>query len=282
MLAAGAGISERAESLGAAEDALRQALAPLGGRQADLLLFFATTHHAPHLEAIHDRLTQVAGTERVVGCSGGGVLAGRREVEEGPGAVVLALAADGLQVHAFHDPGFGDDNRESGRRIGAVVGQAARDNPLLVAFPDPYTMRGTEFLAGVADHGGRLPMVGGAAAHDGTHPRTYQLGPAGVTSHGVSGVLLSGPLRHTVGLSQACHPLCPPEVVTAAEGNRIDEIGGRPAMEVLAALLREQGILQFPAAAGLIFLAVPLDPADATLKAGRYTARVRRQLKLAL
>jgi len=273
MIAAGVGISDAADGLDAVASALRQAKAQMGRERADLALVFATIDHAASFPEMHAALVQGAGTERVVGCSGGGVIGGRREIEVGPGVAVLTVSADELQVTPFHDPEFHRDNRESARRVAQAIEGGSSENPILIAFPDPISMVGDRFLEGIEDYYGRIPVVGGAAADDGHHGHTYQFGPQGVTNHGVSGVLLSGLIHHGAGISQACHPLCTPEVVTAAEGHRIDEIGGRPAVALLAELLKEQGIFQFSAAAGLIFLAVPLDPTDAKLRPGEYTAR---------
>jgi small ligand-binding sensory domain FIST len=273
MFTAGVGISDAANTLEAVSSALRQAKAQMGPGRTNLVLCFATVHHAPQFDAMHAALVQGAGTDHVVGCSGGGVIGGRREIEDGPGVAVLTVATDEMRMALFHDPEFYRDNRASAERIAAAVDSCIGENALLLAFPDPLSMSGDRFLEGIEDYCGRIPIVGGAAGNDGRHSHTYQIGAHGVTTHGVSGVLLAGPIRHSAGITQACHPLCTPEVITAGEGNRIDEIGGRPAVALLAELLKEQGILQFSAAAGLIFLAIPLDPTDAKLQPGHYTAR---------
>jgi small ligand-binding sensory domain FIST len=273
MFTAGVGISDAADAREGVTSALRQAKTQMGRERADLVLCFATVDHAPCFAEMHAVLVQGAGTDHVVGCSGGGVIGGRREIEGAPGVAVLTVATDEMRMALFHDPDFHRDNRASAERIAAAVDTCMGDNPLLIAFPDPLSMQGDRFLEAIEDYCGRVPIVGGAAGDDGRHGHTYQIGPQGVTTHGVSGVLLSGPIRHSAGITQACHPLCTPEVITAGDGNRIDEIGGRPAVALLAELLKEQGILQFSAAAGLIFLAIPLDPTDAKLQPGHYTAR---------
>ncbi|RMF78048.1 MAG: hypothetical protein D6739_12135, partial [Nitrospirae bacterium] len=197
MVIAGVGLSQAAESGRAAEAALAQALAPLGGAQPAALLCFATVDHARGLEEVGARLA-ATGCGCVVGCTGGGVIAGLREVEAGPALVVAAIGGEGVRATPFHDPRFHEDNRAAGRRVAQAVEPGMGENPLLLAFLDPYTLEGPAFLEGVAELGGRLPVVGAAAADDGAHGHTYQLGPAGVTAHGVSGCLLSGAVRHHV------------------------------------------------------------------------------------
>ena len=273
MVVAGVGLSQAADSLQAAGAALEQALTPFAGEAPAALLCFTSVDRAPHLAAVREVLIAGSGCGCVVGCTGSGVIAAQRELEVESAIVVAALGGEGVRATPFHDPHFYDDNRTSGHRAAMAVEGGMGDNPLLIAFLDPFSMAGTEFLTGVAELAGRLPVVGGAAADDGAHGATYQMGPAGVTSRGACGLLLSGVASHQVYLSQACHPLMAPEMVTSATGSRIDTIDDRPAMAVLGEVLRGEGIMQFSAVPGRVYLAIPLDPTSATLRPGEYTAR---------
>jgi len=214
MFVAGVGLSQAADSLQAVSAALDQALTPFAGEAPAALLCFITVDRAPALAAVREALIAGSGCACVVGCTGSGVIAGQRELEVESAIVVAALGGAGVRATPFHDPHFFDDNRASGHRAATAVEAGMGDNPLLLAFLDPFSMEGTEFLAGVAELAGRLPVVGGAAADDGAHGATYQIGPAGVSSRGACGLLLSGVVRHQVYLSQACHPLMAPEMVT--------------------------------------------------------------------
>jgi small ligand-binding sensory domain FIST len=63
--------------------------------------------------------------------------------------------------------------------------------------------------------------------------RTQQFCGEKVVSNAVSGVLLSGPIAHSVGVTQSCLPLGRPHRITAAEGNAIRSLDGRPAVRSL-------------------------------------------------
>jgi small ligand-binding sensory domain FIST len=81
---------------------------------------------------------------------------------------------------------------------------------------------------------------------DGSGTRSFQFGPEGIKSGAVAGLLLTG-VETVVGITQTCAPLGEPHLVTRAQGAIIEELGGRPALEVLAEAIHglnlNQGIL---------------------------------------
>src|SRR5262245_29506119 len=86
-----AAISTNAESLQAADQVCREALAQLG-TQPNLAMLFVSPHHAEQLAEISEHICSAIGTENLLGCTGESIIGGAREIEEEP-AVSLWLAS---------------------------------------------------------------------------------------------------------------------------------------------------------------------------------------------
>lgn len=196
----GAGLSV----LDDAAEAAREAAAALGGAPCDLAFVFVSSHQLGAAGAAAAAARSELRAARVVGCVAGGVLGGRRELEDGPGV--------------------------------AVSGFPQLDAPSLVALlVDPFTFPGGPFLEGLNQEYPGLPVVGGLAA-GGHRPGLQALLLDGeVHGGGAVGAVISGIEVRTV-VSQGCLPIGNDLVITRGEGNVVYELAGRPALE----RLREQ------------------------------------------
>ena len=95
------GISDSFDAVEAFADAAGDAARALG-EPCDLCFVFAGAPHLGHgkwiLSTVHERLEP----RHLIGCGAGGVLGVGRELEEGPGAVVWALAAPEATIATHH------------------------------------------------------------------------------------------------------------------------------------------------------------------------------------
>jgi small ligand-binding sensory domain FIST len=102
---------------------------------------------------------------------------------------------------------------------------AAPPGSLAVALADPHSTPVEQLIAGL----GGVPLLGGFAGL-GSHGAARLFTNGGCAEEGVVGIVLEGlPLSAIV--SQGARPIGPDLVVTAAEGNLILELAGRPALE---------------------------------------------------
>jgi small ligand-binding sensory domain FIST len=97
----GAGLSTHEDGREAARAALDAALAPLGGRPADLVFLFVSPQHEDVQRAIIDVATERVEGATVLGCSAGGVIGARREIEDAPAVVAWAASLPGIGVQPF-------------------------------------------------------------------------------------------------------------------------------------------------------------------------------------
>ena len=202
--------------------AAAEALASLGDVAPSLGVLFASGHFLRSAEALAAAVAQETGPFPLIGCVAEAVVGGIREVESGP-AVSLWLAAGLGPVETFamefiRTPGggaYGGYRFEPGG-AGAY---------LMIC--DPFTFPAGNLLTHLNEHVPGTVVIGGMAS-GGLAARQSRLFLDGrVVSRGAVGARCAGAEAHLL-VSQGCRPVGEPYTVTRAEGNLIQELGGRP------------------------------------------------------
>ena len=220
------GVSESFDPVEAFSEAAGEAAHRLDAR-CDLCVLFAGAPHLPLskwiLSAVHERLDPV----HLIGCGAGGVVGAGREIEEGPGAVVWAASMPDAEIitHHFRIERAGDEP--------ALVGVPDElPGDCLILLADPYTFSTEALLDRLNESRPDLPVLGGlasaAVAGGGTLFRDGDVLAEGAVACSLSGV----PVLPCV--SQGAAPVGPEMTITAAEGNVIEELASRPAIERLS------------------------------------------------
>jgi small ligand-binding sensory domain FIST len=208
-----------------ASAALEQAWAETGAqldRPPDLVGLFCAGEHSEAAHDLADALNQFAPDAAVIGaCAADGVIGAGREEQSGPAMGLLAVTLpEGARVTPFHAlVGEGHDGPE-------LVGLPAPPaGALVVAVADPHSTPVDDLVSGL----GGAPVLGGFAGLGGRGlARLFTNG--GCVEEGAVGLVFDGmPISAVV--SQGARPIGPELVVTAAQGNLIVELAGRPALE---------------------------------------------------
>lgn len=250
---AGCGLSLLADPAAGAAAAARAAQEQLGPYPADLVFVFCSGAHlaepAVALDAIHEVLAPGA----LAGCGAGGVLGGRREVEEGTAISVWAahLGGEG-RAEAFHasvEP-LDDAVRIDGFPV--LEGASA-----LVLLPDPMSFPTDRVLAELSGAAPGVPVLGGLAS-GGSGDGAALFLDREVHTSGAVGVRLDG-LEVLPCVSQGAAPIGPELTVTAGEGNLILELAGRPALQRLREVVDELGDEEREMLGGGLLLGVVVD-----------------------
>ena len=223
----GSGLSIGGEARSSAVEAALQARAGLGGRPTDLAVVFVTGAHVAGaratLEGVHEALSPGA----LVGCGAGGVLGGRREIEGGAAVAVWAAAFGDGTAQTFHAEA---EQVSEGIAIHGFPDLAGADAAILI--PDPYTFPTDAVLHDLARRAPGVPVVGGMASARADGEGALLLHDDEVLSAGAVGVRLDG-VELLPCVSQGAAPVGPELTITAAEGNVVAELAGRPALEKL-------------------------------------------------
>lgn len=257
----GTSLSTLSDPFAAGAEAARTARAALAGAPADLAVVFASGDHlnAPEalLEGVHDTLAPAA----LIGCGAGGVLGDGRELESGTAVALWAARFEpGGSARAFHT---------TTELVGLPADPGAAATILLC---DPFSFPAEAALAELADADPGAPVLGGIAS-----ARTPQgagalfLGEE-VCESGAVGVTLEG-VELFPCVSQGAAPLGRELTITAAEGNVITELAGRPALQTIEAVIGELGPRERTLIAAGLLIGIVIDTGHPEFEQGDFLVR---------
>ncbi len=241
----GAGLSTEPRLQDAVSECVGLIESELADAPASLVFAFASGDHSESLSELPDALSGLVGDGVLLGCSGEMIAGGGREIESGPALSVLAVVMPDSRVEPFRvtfEP-TADGLLTSG--CPEDLGEPDDvDSVFLLA--DPFSSSPQSVFDRIseqqADSVGRdIPVLGGMAS-GGRRPGDNHLF-LGSQSYrdGAVGVVVRGPGRVGSVVSQGCRPIGPAFVVTAAEANVVQALGGRVAMEVLQEMIESLG-----------------------------------------
>jgi len=267
MIAAGTGIAVGGAADNAALEASLEALERSGADRADLALVFVTgdAHTRAH-EALH-AVRRVTGAPVVLGCSGTGILTERREVEDELAVAVLAVRCERLVVTPFSFERQGEQ-RDLGTELARHIGPTVAEGGCALVLPDAMGCNPPALLGQLHDALGFVPVLGAVAAGS----PMFELYNTDAMEGALVGVALSG-LAPVIGVTQGCTPIGEPYVITHAEGNVIQRIGSRPALEMLTAAIRANPDTESRIRHAGVFAGLAMDPAKSPLERGDFLVR---------
>jgi small ligand-binding sensory domain FIST len=267
MIAAGTGIAVGGAADNAALEASLEALERSGTDRADLALVFVTgdAHTRAH-EALH-AVRRVTGAPVVMGCSGTGILTERREVEDDLAVAVLAVRCERLLATPFAFERQGE-RRDLGTELARRIGPTVAEGGCALVLPDAMGCNPSALLGQLHDALGFVPVLGAVAAGS----PMFELYNTDAMEGALVGVALSG-LAPVIGVTQGCTPIGEPYVITHAEGNVIQRIGSRPALEMLTEAIRANPDTQARIRHAGVFAGLAMDPAKSPLERGDFLVR---------
>ena len=264
----GTGISTEHDPLEAGTAAARAAAAGLGDAPADLAVVFASGTHLVAPEATLEGVHAVLAPATLVGCGAGGVLARGRELEEGTALTVWAAAfGEEGEATPFHATIEGEEPEYELAGLPSLEGASG-----VLMLSDPYSFATEAALEMFAAEAPAVPVLGGiASARSAVGDAALFLGEE-VCDRGAVGVTLRG-VEMLPCVSQGAAPFGREMTITAAEGNVIHELAGRPALETVQLIIselspRERGLL-----AGGLLIGVVIDGGKPDYEQGDFLVR---------
>jgi small ligand-binding sensory domain FIST len=225
-------LSQHPIAANALGEAAGEVLEQLGGEGCDLAVCFASIHHVGAFEDIGPALHNILEPRVLVGGTAVAVVGGSHEVEESPAISIFAGRFDDatltpvtLRVQETPDGA-------------ALTGWPSLDRApaSLLLFADPFTFPVDAFLQRVNRDLPGLQIIGGLASAAGSPGGNRLVLDDRVVDEGAVGVFIDGGMEVRTLVSQGCRPIGRPYVVTRAEQNLIEELGGKPAIERLQEL----------------------------------------------
>jgi small ligand-binding sensory domain FIST len=210
----------------------------LAGHPPDLLLAFASPHHAPDCPQVPLLADRRFPGALLVGCTGGGVIGGAREAEDGPALSLTAAALPGVRISKFHLemtslPAGGD-----AAPWRSLCGARPEERPNFLLLADPFTMDSQALVAGLDGAYRGAPKFGGLASGGRRPGENRLLLGAEVHRSGAVGVAFSGALAVETVIAQGCRPIGKPMLVTRCRGGLLQEVDQGTPVRVLTELYR--------------------------------------------
>ncbi|HEY5390041.1 MAG TPA: FIST N-terminal domain-containing protein [Solirubrobacteraceae bacterium] len=276
----GAGLSRTHDARVGAIEAAQTAAADLGGRRADIAVVFACGDHLAAPEAVLEGVYEALRPEQLVGCGASGVLADGCEVEEGTAVAVWAAALDSGEVKAFRIEAPSDEEDEEEPESGEAPAPRPVTSPprlrasatAAILFPDPYSFDTQGLLDSLHRSSPQVPVLGGLASgrtFDGTAALFHD---EVVLEGGAVGLVFDGVPVHTC-VSQGASPLGPELTITAAEGQVIHELAGKPALVKLREVFEELDQRERGLVAGGLLLGIVIDAGKPEYEHGDFLVR---------
>jgi small ligand-binding sensory domain FIST len=263
----GTGISTEPDPLRAGTAAAQAAADALEGAPADLALVFASGSHLVAPEATLEGVQGTLAPRALVGCGAGGVLGHGRELEQGTAVAVWAAAFEGGEATPFHAAVVGE---EPDYEIAGLPELEGSSGVLLLS--DPYSFPTDVVLDALAVQSPAVPVLGGlASARTASGDAALFLDDA-VCDSGAVGVRLRG-VEMLPCVSQGAAPMGREVTITAAEGNVIHELAGRPALETLQQIISELSPRERGLVAGGLLIGIVIDGGKPDYEQGDFLVR---------
>jgi small ligand-binding sensory domain FIST len=263
------GLSTVPDARTGALEAAQAAHAHLRGAPCDLALVFASGTHLVDPEATLAAVHEALAPAELAGCGAGGVIAGGRELEDGSAVAVWAasLGAD-AEATAFH--ASVEEIEEGTGALSGMVELAGAGGALLLA--DPATFPTDAVLRFISSAAPFVPVCGGLVSGRTLDDRAVMFAGEEVVDEGAVGVRLDG-VEVLPCVSQGAAPIGPELTITAAEGQVIGELAGRPALEKLRETIEALPAEDLQLVQGGLLMGIVVDPNKPEYVQGDFLVR---------
>ncbi len=258
----------------AAATAAREARRRLGPVPCDLALVFA----AEAWEGLDpSELSRILAKElsplRVLGCNASGVISGRKEVEMEGAVSILAMRLPGVRVQPFSFAAAELGRLENGEALLKELDLYPNEKPKFLLLGDPMSADAERAAALFNEAYPGAPLAGGMASGVLLRRPTWMLLGSQILRGGVAGVALTGDVEIRTVVAQGCRPIGEPLTVTKAEGNVLQELGGRNPLEVLRETLSKCSAEDQRLARSSLFAGLLMDERRAGSRRGDFVIR---------
>ncbi len=204
--------------------------------QMDLVFVFVSGLPVEQAELVLERVKErLPGL--TLGCTAEGLMAGGREVEGLPAAVVWAAELPESRLLPFALTFHRSGSRIDCHGIPDIPAEWSQPTALVLA--DPFSSAMETAFDAWGQQRPTLRMIGGMASAARLPGGNRLLGSTGIVESGAVGVVIDLPTGVRSIVSQGCRPIGAPMIVTKVEKHLIAELGGRNALEVAQAMIAD-------------------------------------------
>ncbi|MDP7029371.1 MAG: FIST N-terminal domain-containing protein [Phycisphaerales bacterium] len=250
----------------------------LDGRSPDLVMLFASFHHAAALPQACDDLRRMLVPGHFLGVTTESVLGDGRELEgvAGISAVAFRLGRKRhIKLATWRTASWDPLPLSQPEALAARI-DAASDTKCVIALADPFSTPSTRMLPAIGSclgGGHTLPVTGGLLSGASQPTCNRLILDDVVQDAGAIGVTISGDIDVGTIVSQGCRPVGQPVVVTGCEGNVITRLGGRTALDMVRELLGDLPDHERELLSGGLLIGRAIDAGKKRLGRGDFVVR---------
>jgi len=222
-------------------------------------LVFMTPRFFAHAKQVLEILRVHAQIPMLLGCSSNSLIAGNREIEEGAGITLGLYSLPNAILSGFH---FTQEQLEEGTDPAywhAATGVSPEACNGWLAFVDPFNIDSENWLRAWSEAYKPAPVLGGLAGGDFSERLTQVYLNGDVFEEGGVAVAVGGDVKLASVISQGCTPIGETWTLTRVNQNVIQEIGNRPAYEVLAETVQNLSEEEQKAARGNLLIGLVIN-----------------------
>ncbi len=254
--------------------AARDVKARLNSPRADLGLLFISAGYRADAVDLWPVLKEELQVKHLLGCTGGGVIGGGKEVEEQSAVSLSAAILPDVEITPFVVQQEMMPTPDVGPKAWRDLVKTSPDkSPSFLILSDPFSLDADALVAGLDFAFPNAVKVGGLASGGMSPNENLLLSDEKILSKGAVGVALSGDVFVEAVVAQGCRPIGEPLKVTESDGNILISVDNKSPLTYIQELYerlepKDQELIQTS-----LFLGLLMDPFNASPKQGDFLIR---------
>jgi len=249
----------------------------LGQMENDLVhltFVFVSQQFKEQYEKVPELVRRQMDPGRFLGCSGGGIVGGGKEVEQQAAFSMLCANLPDVEIKGIYSDTVDLPNQDTSPGVWREwLGVEADKNPSFIFLADPFSFRGEEFLAGVDFAYPKSSKVGGLASGAQMQGGNALYLDDKIYHSGLIGLALSGNIEMDTIVAQGCRPIGDPVKISKCDGTLLKEMDGQLPLELLQKVYdgldeNDKSLVQTS-----LFLGIEMNPLKDDPKQGDFLIR---------
>lgn len=265
-------LTRQSEVQTAADELVRSIQEQLESAHIHVAFLFVSAQHADQAGALSHALRSALGPDTFIGCTGEGIIARGRECETGPAASLFAAHLPRVVIHPFR-LSFSSIQDQFSLQDWPEPHFAGDENPLMILFADPFSTPMQDVLSVIEERCPGARALGGLAGGGQDLGGNRLFLDDQVHTDGLVGLALSGNISVRTVISQGCRPIGERFIVTKAEHNVIQELGGVPALHCLQTVFGQLSTNERAQAQRALHIGIAMDEHRAHFARGDFLIR---------
>ncbi|MFB6203954.1 MAG: FIST signal transduction protein [Candidatus Nanohaloarchaea archaeon] len=225
-----------------ARKAVSEAEKGLNSGQPDFAVLFVSPEY--DVDEVLEVVKEASGAPKVIGCTSAGEFT-EKEVKEGSLALAL-ISSDQMKFFTAIGSGISGDPHSAVQEAASQLPDEVEDHPHMAGINLHDGLRGVgETVSQFAYFEKKVPFAGGSAADDLKMEETRVLTEEGSETDAVALAVIASEKPFSFAVGHGHSPLSDGLEVTDADGSTINELEGRPAIEVWRDVIEEKAREQF-------------------------------------